>query len=56
MKKNIYVKPGMVMVNLVQRHMICASADAYGMNSSFQEEEVQSSWTKESGSVWDNEW
>ena len=47
----------MVSVKLQHQGIICTSSvDAYGMNSTLQEEEVESSWTKESGSVWDDEW
>ena len=54
MKKNTYMKPGMVMVKLQHQHIICSSE--YGINTTLQEEEVSSSFTRESGSVWDDEW
>lgn len=38
----------MVMVNLQHQHLICASMDANGMNTTLQSEEVISGWVKES--------
>ena len=47
----------MVIVNLQHQHIICTSAEFYGMNNSLQNDEVDAAWTKESSSsVWDNEW
>lgn len=48
----------MVMVNLQHQHLICASLDVNGMNTTLQsEEEVSSGWVKESHSnSWNEEW
>ena len=48
----------MVMVNLQHQHLICASMDANGMNTTLQiEEEVDDSWVKESHTnLWDEVW
>lgn len=48
----------MVMVNLQHHHLICASMDANGMNTTLQQsEEVSSGWVKESHSnLWNEEW
>ena len=45
MTKKEYMKPTMQTVELKHRTMILAgSADAYGMNKSVQEEEVDEAW------------
>ena len=43
--KKIYMKPTMLSVKLKHRKMIMAgSPDAYGMNNSLQNEEVEEAW------------
>ena len=47
----------MVMVNLQHQHLICASMDANGMNTTLQSEEVISGWVKESKkNIWNEKW
>ena len=52
-----YIQPSMVMVNLLHQHIICTSLDENGMNTTLQNEEVSSSWVKESDkNLWNEEW
>ena len=56
MTKKAYMKPTMNLVKIQQRHIICASQDQYGMNKSLQSEEtVDAAWSRQGGSVWDDD-
>ena len=53
MTKKEYKKPTMNVVMVQQQHVICASE--YGVNTSLQNSEVGSAWSREGGSSWDDE-
>jgi hypothetical protein len=62
MKKQ-YIKPSMTVVRLQQQHIICQSPGGYGdqninMSSGTDNQISDESfvWTKESTSLWDDEW
>ena len=56
MIKKEYMKPVTNVVKIQQCHIICASQDQYGMNKSLQSEEtVDAAWSRQGGSVWDDE-
>ena len=54
MTKKEYKKPAMNVVMVQQRHIICASLDANGMNKSLQDETVGSAWSR-GNDDWDDE-
>ena len=56
MNKKTYKQPMTMIVKIQQRHIICASQDQYGMNKSLQSEEtVDAAWSRQGGSVWDDD-
>jgi len=53
MTKKEYIKPMMNVVNIQQQHIICASDN--GVNTSLQNTQVNSGWSRDGGSSWDDE-
>ena len=58
--KTTYIHPEITVVRLQQQHIICTSpGDNDGQSISIQSGSINdesSVWTKESSSVWDQEW
>ena len=55
MTKKAYMKPAMTVEELgLDIQILAVSLDAYGMNKSLQDEEVDEAWSR-GGSVWDEE-
>ena len=54
MTKKAYMNPVTNVVKIQQRHIICASLDGNGMNTSLQNEEVDAAWSRGT-SGWDDD-
>ena len=58
MTKKAYMKPAMNVVKIQQRASILTASNNDGVNSTLQEEEVTSAWTKRNSDydVWNDDW
>ena len=55
MTKKAYMNPVTNVVKIQQRHIICASLDGNGMNTSLQNEEVDAAWSRGIWGRWEDE-